>query len=94
MTNSENRLLQELNETVAYCKQQVSKVLFEMHTKREVDVSRNDLAKISEKVGLSLDHVYRDVARNYNAIKEDVQRDKEELKRSFEAKLEEQERKK
>ena len=87
MTNSENRLLQELNDTISYCKQQVSKAIFEMHTKREVDVSREDLAKISEKVGLSLDRVYRDVARNFSAIKEDVKRDKEELKRDLEEQL-------
>jgi len=87
MTNSENRLLQELNDAISYCKQQVSKAIFEMHTKREVDVSREDLAKISEKVGLSLDRVYRDVARNFSAIKEDVKRDKEELKRDLEEQL-------
>ena len=72
---AESRLIQKLNETVQYTKQKLVQGLHKLQTDKRIDVANNDLGLIVAAVNSTLDQVYRDVAREYSAIKEDIQRE-------------------
>ena len=74
--NPENRLFEELSRTINYAKQKITTTLSTEYNNKNLDVSRDDLVKLSKLLELELDKVYRDMAPAFSVIKEEMTKDR------------------
>ena len=81
--SAENNLLAKLNETLAYAKQQLGSTLLALNVEGNIDVSEQDMGVITKRMSITLDKVYRDMASDFNSIKESIKSEREELKASI-----------